>query len=311
MAGVSDAAAPPAGEPRQVGPWLAFAGAAGIWGSTFLAISVGNDALPPVWAGTLRLMLAAIGLGVWTLIARHPLPRGAMLRGALLYGVFSFGFNFPLLYWSEKTVPSGLTAVMFATTPLSSALLGRALGMERLTRAKMLGAAVALAGVATLFSGSFTGAISPSGLVAVFLAACCGATGATLLKRGGRQSAIAANAIACVTGLPIALAASFALHESHAVPLTLAAIGPLLYLTVAGSMGAFVLFSWLVQRWPVSRSAYVSVVIPMIALSLGSAVRHERLTTAMLGGSALVIVGLIIGMRGSPAAPQGPSGKPR
>ena len=290
---------PEAGGGPAYGPWLAFAGAAGIWGSTFLVISIGNDALAPVWAASLRLILAAIALWVWGLAARHPLPAGPARGAALLYGVIAFGFNFPLLYWSEQRVPSGLAAVMYATTPLSSALLARALGMERLTRAKLAGAIVALAGVATLFSGGLRGATSPAGLTAVFVAACCGAAGATLLKRGGRQSAIVANAIACSVGAPLALAASFLLHESHALPLTLAALGPLLYLTVAGSMGAFVLFSWLVQRWPVSRSAYVSVVIPMIALSLGTIIRHERLTLAMLAGSALVITGLIIGMQAS------------
>jgi drug/metabolite transporter (DMT)-like permease len=301
MAEVSERATDGASRSGTLGPWLAFAGAASIWGSTFLVISLGNNALPPVWAATVRLVLASIALSVWALIARHPFPRGPALRAALLYGLLAFGINFPLLYWGEKSVPSGLAAVMYATTPLSSALLARALGMERLTRAKLAGAVMALAGVATLFSGSFAGAVSPLGMVSVFVAACCGASGATLLKRGGRQSAIVANAIACALGAPIALAVSFALHESHAVPMTFAALGPLLYLTVAGSMGAFVMFSWLVQRWPVSRSAYVSVVIPLIALSLGSLLHHERLTLAMLAGSALVIAGLVVGMRRSPA----------
>jgi drug/metabolite transporter (DMT)-like permease len=293
---------PEAGGGSSPGPWLAFAGAAGIWGSTFLVISLGNDALPPVWAATLRLFLASIGLWIWGLAARHPLPGGAALRGAIQYGVLAFGINFPLLYWGETRVASGLAAVMYATTPLSSALLARALGMEKLTRAKLMGAVVALAGVVTLFSGSLRGATSPLGLISVFFAACCGASGATLLKRGGRQSAIVANAIASAIGAPIALVVSLLMRESHAVPLTLRVLGPLLYLTVAGSMGAFVLFSWLVQRWPVSRSAYVSVVIPIIAMSLGALVRHERLTLAMLGGSALVITGLLIGMRSTAAA---------
>lgn len=285
-----------------LGPWLAFGGASAIWGSTFLAISVGNDALAPVWAGTVRLFLATLLLGLWALIARLPWPRAGALRGAVFYGVFSFGFNFPLLYWGEKTVPSGLAAVMYATTPLTSAVLGRMLGMEQLTRAKVLGAIVALAGVALLFSGSFSGAVSPIGLLAVLGAAVCGPTGATLFKRGGRQSPIVANSIACAVGAPIALSISFLLRESHALPFTFAALGPLIYLTIAGSMGAFVLFSWLVQHWPVSRSSYVSVVIPMIALALGSAVHHERLTLTMLAGSAVVIAGLIVGMSGSAAA---------
>ena len=288
----------------SLGPWLAFAGSSGIWGSTFLVISLGNDALAPVWASALRLTAAAALLGAWCVLARIPWPRGAALRSALQYGVISFGINMPLLYWGEKTVPSGLTAVMYATSPITAALLARALGMEHLTRAKVTGAVVALAGVGVLFSGSFGGARSIAGMVAVLFAALSGAAGATLLKRGGRQSPIAANAIAAAIGAPIAYAISFALRESHAVPLTYGALLPLAYLTVAGSMGAFVLFSWLVQHWPVSRSAYVGVVVPMLALALGTAVHHEPLTLAMLAGSALVITGVVIGMRGTPAAAQ-------
>jgi drug/metabolite transporter (DMT)-like permease len=227
------------------------------------------------------------------------MPQGAALRAAVQYGVISFGLNFPLLYWGEKSVPSGLTAVMYATSPITAALVARALGMERLTRGKLAGALVALLGVGILFSGSLGGARSIAGMVAVLFAAISGATGATLLKRGGRQNPMAANAVACAIGAPFAFVISFALREAHVLPSTFAAVVPLLYLTVAGSMGAFVMFSWLVQRWPASRSAYVGVIVPMIALALGTVIHHEALTPVMLGGSALVIVGVVIGMRGS------------
>ncbi len=301
-AGATPAAGPAAGPRSDLRPWLAFAGASAIWGTTFLAISLGNNSLAPVWASALRLALAAVLLTAWCRLARISMPRGAALRASLQYGVISFGLNMPLLYWGEKSVPSGLTAVMYATSPLTAALLARALGMERLTRAKIVGAAVALGGVAVLFSGSLNGQISPAGLIAVFLAAISGATGATLLKRGGRQSPIGANAVACAVGAPIAFALSFMLRETHALPMTFAALFPLLYLTVAGSMGAFVIFSWLVQHWPVSRSAYVGVIVPMLALALGSLVHHERLTAANLAGSALIIVGVVFGMRGAAKA---------
>src|SRR3954453_23250676 len=133
-------------------PWVAFAACGAIWGSTFLVISIGNDALAPVGAATLRLVLATVLLGAWSLARGEALPTGAALRAALAYGVLQFGVNFPLLYWGEKTVPSGLAAVMYATVPMTSAIFTRALGMERLTVPKLAGAITAFAGVVVLFS---------------------------------------------------------------------------------------------------------------------------------------------------------------
>jgi len=89
-------AAAPAGEGAA---WAAFATCSAIWGSTFLVISLGNDRLAPVWAATLRVALASVLLGAWTLVRGQALPRGPALRAALGYGVAQFGVNLPLLYW--------------------------------------------------------------------------------------------------------------------------------------------------------------------------------------------------------------------
>src|SRR6185295_10867966 len=113
---------PAPGAPTSaVRPWLAFAACGAIWGSTFLVISIGNDALAPVWAATLRLAAASVLLAAWTILRGQRLPRGPALRAALGYGVAQFGVNLPLLYWGERVVPSGLAAVVYATLPLSSA----------------------------------------------------------------------------------------------------------------------------------------------------------------------------------------------
>lgn len=278
-------------------PWVAFFACGAIWGSTFLAISIGNDTLAPVWAATLRLVLATVLLTTWTRLRGQRLPRGPALRAALAYGICQFGINFPLLYWGEKLVPSGLSAVFFSTIPLSSAFLTRLLGMERLTTAKVAGGGLAFAGVAVLFSGSFHGQIAPLGLGAIFVAATTAGLGSVLLKRGPRQDPIAANAAACAIGAVMSGAISLALREPHALPTTLAAALPLAYLTVAGSLGAFVVMSWLLHHWAVTRTAYVTVIVPVIALVLGNLVRHEPLTPANLAGAALVLVGLLVGMR--------------
>jgi drug/metabolite transporter (DMT)-like permease len=292
----------PAAEAKSdLRPWLAFAACSAIWGSTFLVISLGNEALAPVWAATLRLVLATVLLGAWSLARGEALPTGAALRAALVYGVFQFGLNFPLLYWGEKTVPSGLSAVMYATLPMTSAILTRALGMERLTVPKLAGAITAFAGVVVLFSPSFSGQISAAGLLAIFTAATMSVVGNVALKRGPRQNPIGANAVGCAIGAVISAGASFAMREPHPLPTSVATLGPLLYLTIAGSMGAFVAMSWLVNHWTLTRVSYISVLVPVIAMALGSLLHHEPITLTNLAGTALVLAGVLIGMRRPPA----------
>jgi drug/metabolite transporter (DMT)-like permease len=281
----------------EAGPWVAFAACSAIWGSTFLVISIGNDALAPVWAATLRLALAALLLGGVTVARRQALPRGAALRAALGYGVAQFGVNLPLLYWGEKVVPSGLSAVVYATIPLSSALITRAFRMERLTTAKVAGAVVALGGVAMLFSSTLHARVAPMGLAAILVGATAASFGTVLLKRGPRQDPFGANAAGCAIGAVIAAAISLALGEPHALPATARAAWPVIYLAVAGSLGAYVIMSWLIHRWTVTRTAYVTVIVPIVALALGALVRHERLTASSFAGAALVLGGLVLGMR--------------
>jgi drug/metabolite transporter (DMT)-like permease len=287
----------PAASSSDARAWLAFAACGVIWGSTFLVISIGNDALAPVWASTLRLALAAPLLVAFVVARGRSLPRGPALRAALGYGVAQFGINFPLLYWGEKHVPSGVSAVVYATIPLTSALLARAFGLERLTARKLLGAILAFAGVAVLFSGGLAGQSSPLGLLAIFVGATSAGLGTILLKRGPAQDPFAANAVGCAIGAVITGALSAVLSEPWAWPSSLAAAWPLLYLTVAGSLGAYVIMSWLVGRWPVTRIGYVTVIVPVIALILGAVVRGERITPVSALGIAVILGGVLIGVR--------------
>jgi len=280
--------------PSALASWAAFAGCTLIWGSTFLVIRIGNDALPPVWAASLRLALAALVLVALTRITGQSLPRGAARGAATWYGLLQFGVNFPLLYWGEKAVPSGLTAAMFATVPLSAPLFAHALGVERIVPAKLAAAAVGIAGAAVVFSGSLGGAMPALPLLCVLAAATCASLGTVLLKRGPRQSPIATNAWGALVGLPACLAISFALREPHPLPTTAAALLPLLYLTLAGSVGAFVLMAWLVHRWPITRISFIPILVPTFAVILGGIVKGERLSRESLAGSAIVVAGVAL-----------------
>lgn len=273
---------------------LAFATCTLIWGSTFLFISIGNDTVPPVWAATLRLALAAAVMLALARVARRPLPRGAARRAAVWYGLFQFGLNLPLLYWGELTVPSGLAAVVYATIPITSAVIARAFGIERLDPLKMAGAVVALGGVAALFTEQLGTRATTLPILAIYVATVFAALGSTMLKRGPRQDPLAANAIAAAVGAPVCLLASALLGEARPIPMRWVEIYPILYLALAGSVGAFVVFAWLVNHWNVSTLAFIGVVVPVIAVALGALVRHEEIRHQHVLGSLLVLAGVAL-----------------
>ena len=259
-------------------------------------IAIGNDQVPPVWAAALRLVLASVILFVVMALTRVPLPRGPALRSAVLYGFFQFGVNFPLIYLGEKDVSSGMTAVIFATLPLSQSLLTRWTGLERLTVSKIVGALVALVGVALIFSSRATANTRPLGMLWVLLATWTGCIATVSLKLGPRQSAIGSNAVGAAVGLPVCVAWSFAIREAHPLHLSPAAFFPILYLAVAGSVVAFVVMAWLLNRWDVTQVSYIAVVVPVVALVLGTLVRHESVSRRSLIGAAVVLAGVVVGL---------------
>ena len=276
---------------------ITFIACALIWGSTFLAIRLGNEAVPPLWAATIRLAIASVLLFGIVRVLGTPLPRGRSLRGAALWGLFSLGVNLSLLYVGEQTVPSGISAVLFATVPLSTALLAAAFGVERLMSRKLFAAALAIGGVVVIFAGELGVAVPFIGLLTIFGAATAAALGNVLLKREPSPPVFALNAIGTAVAAAVCLVASFLAGESHAIPTTAAAWIPLLYLILAGSLGAFVLFSWLVTHWSVSNASLVGVTVPIIALILGGVVKGEQPAPLTYLGGAIVIIAILIAVR--------------
>jgi len=276
---------------------VTFIACSAIWGSTFLAIRLGNEATPPVWAATIRLTLASVLLFGIAAAFRIPLPRGKALRGAALWGFFNLGVNLTLLYVGEQTVPSGISAVLFATVPLSTALLAALFGVERLVTRKLIAAVVAIAGVAVIFAGELGVAVPFAGLFTIFGAASASALAAVLLKRAPKQQVIPLNAIGTAVGAVVCLVTSIVLGESHALPGTVAAWLPIIYLTFAGSLGAFVLFTWLVTHWSVSNASLVGVTVPIIAVILGGLIKGEQPAPLTYVGAVIVISAVLIALR--------------
>jgi len=284
-------------------PYLGFLACAAIWGSTFLVIRLGNETLDPLWAATLRLAFASAALFAITFALGRSLPTGKGLEAAVLYGLGEFALGFSLLYWGETIVPSGIAAVLFATIPLWTTGMAAGLGVERFDWRRALGAFVAVLGVATVFAGELDRAVPLVGLLAVLGAAASASLGSVLLKRGPDIDVVPVNAIATGVGALGTLAASMLAGEAQALPRTFAAWGPVLYLTVAGSLVAFLVYAWLIDVWPVSDANMVSVTVPVTGLVLGWLFAGEEPSLLAIAGAGLVIVGLVVVLRADePAA---------
>jgi len=282
-------------------PGAAFVTCGAVWGTTFLAIRVGNESVPALWACTLRLILAAVILSVFVVTSRQNWPKGEALTAACWYGFLEFGVGLPLLYWGERVVPSGLAAVLYAVCPITAMIGAKALGMEHWNARKLGAAFFAFAGVVIIFWREVLAGASPAGYASILLAACVAPMAPLMLQRGPQQSAIGSNAVGALVGIPTCLIASFALGESHGLPTTPNQAGPILYLAIMSSVVAFGLFAWLVNHWKATSIAFLGVIVPVIAVVAGTVFRGEKFAPGAPIGAAVVIAGVIAALRSDAA----------
>ena len=282
----------PAGPGFELAPLLGFLAMVGIWGSTFLVIRIGDESLPPGWGATLRLTLAAILNWAVVLVTRPGPPDRRALPGILLFGALNLGLSMILLYYGERTLPSGIAAVFYGTIPITTGVVAWLLRVQSIAAGQILGSIIGLLGVALIFSGELHRGAPFHALAGVFVGAIAAATAGVFLKRGPAQSPFLVNAIGCTLAALLAATVSAVMGESHALPRSAAAWWPIVYLALLGNLGAFVLYVWLVGRWKVTRVATSALLIPVAAVMLGAVARHEALAPTTYAGAVAVLGGV-------------------
>jgi drug/metabolite transporter (DMT)-like permease len=276
-----------------------------IWGTTWSVIRVGLRSIPPVTGVALRFALASALLFALALVLRVRLGQSRRERALwLANGLLTFLVPYGVLYWAEQWVPSGLSAVLFATYPLFVALFGFwLLPGERPTAIGLAGLAVGFLGVAVIFSDDlarFGGRQAVLAAAILLVAPLLAALGSVIVKRW----AVGIHPLS-LTAVPMALTAvtmgGLALFVDAGKPLRLEgpAVGGLLYLAVFGSAVPFVLFFWLLGRMPAGRVALLNYLIPIAAVVVGNIFLAEPVTARMIGGAALVLAGVTLAARKS------------
>lgn len=291
-----------ASHPRAWKVLLAFAIIYFVWGSTFLAIRVGVREVPPFLLAGIRFLIAGSVMYGWLRAKGTASPSVREWGSATLLAVLIFVFDYGLLFWAERRVPSGIAAVMMATIPVFMALSEILfLKTQRLTPRLAAALLVGIGGVLVLVSHSINFGDAPIdtlGAAALTFAAVSWSVGSALTRKLALPSskAMSSGAQMLVGGVLLTLTAvslgEFRGFRVQAV--SLKAWFALAYLIVAGSIIAFTAYVWLIHHESPTKVATYAYVNPVVAVLAGYCFGGEAVSLRTIIGTALVLASVVV-----------------
>ncbi|EDY18474.1 protein of unknown function DUF6 transmembrane [Chthoniobacter flavus Ellin428] len=285
----------------------AFAAVYLIWGSTYLGIRLAIETIPPFLMAGARFVVA--GSVLYTIMRRTGTPRpqaiqwrDAVILGALLLLVGNGGVS-----WAEKRVPTNITALTVAGTPLWMLLLDWLRpGGKRPHGLVFAGLGLGFVGVALIVSSRDAqghGIMDPAGAVMLISASICWAAG-SIFSRHAKQpsSALLAISMQMIAGGLLMLLAGCVLGEAqrfHWHDISRTSAEAFVYLTIFGSLVGFTCYVWLLRVSTPARVSTYAYVNPLIAVVMGRVVLGEPLPGgALLAGLFILAAVILITVKG-------------
>jgi drug/metabolite transporter (DMT)-like permease len=281
---------------------LAFAIIYFVWGSTFLAIRVGVREVPPLILAAMRFLVAGVVLYVWMIARGERSPSGRQWRSAALLGTVIFVFDYGLLFWAERRVPSGIAAVMLATIPVFMALSEIIiLRTQKLTVRLGLALLIGIGGVAVLMSRSLNLGGAPidlMGALALIVAAMSWSIASSLARKLPLPpSKVMSSGVQMLAGgvfLALAAAALGEFRDFHPWTVSRGAWFSLLYLIVAGSIIGFTAYVWLIHHESPTKVGTYAYVNPIVAVLVGYFLGGEALSMRTMLGTLFVLISVVV-----------------
>jgi drug/metabolite transporter (DMT)-like permease len=274
---------------------LAFAAVVLFGGGNAIAVKQNVMELAPFWSAGLRFVVAGLLVAAIAAVTRRPFPRGRSFSGALLYGGLALGASFGLVYPALRDVPAGTAMVLISMVPLFTFGLAILHRQERFHLQGLLGALVALLGVAVIVADQVSAAVPLLSLLAILAGAVFIAEGSVILKWVPRSDPFATNAVGMLAAGGILLAASVIAGEAWAIPTEPATWMALAYLVVFGSIVVFGLYLYALRRWTASAVSYVTLLMPLVTIPAAAALMSEQVSPSFLIGGAIALAGVFIG----------------
>jgi drug/metabolite transporter (DMT)-like permease len=288
--------------------WAALAIVYVVWGSTYLAIRVAIETLPPFLMAGVRFLVAGGVLYAWALlngdVARERPGRAAWRAAAIVGAGLFLGGNGGVV-WAETRIASGVAALLVCTLSLWMSLLAWLLYGERPPRVAAIGLPLGFAGTALL-----VGPVDASGIDPLGALVCVGASiswaAASLYSRHAPlpRSTLLATGMQMLAGGAWMLAAGL-VHGEVVRPsaFSAASVASLLYLIVLGSLVAFTAYAWLLRNAPIPIVATYGYVNPVVAVALGWLVLGEPVTPRMVVAGTVILAAVAMMTRGARAQP--------
>ena len=292
--------------------WLGLLTVYLLWGSTYLGIKYSIATIPPFLMGALRFLVA--GGVLYAIAVRRgdtvgDRPRAPQWRATLLMGAaLLVGGNGGVIL-AEQYIPTGVTALLVATSPLWMALLDRVIFGRRLPALVIVGLVIGFSGVAFLIGAPGPGRLKLVGALLAIAAPICWATGSVFTRhvRLPARPLVAASMEMLWAGVFFTIASILSgelgrLQLHHISTTSLVALA---YLITFGSLIGFSAYVWLLRAAPLSLVSTYAYVNPVVAVVLGAIFIGEALTlrTVIAGAIILSAVALIVVARNRASRP--------
>lgn len=286
---------------RAVLPWLALFVVWIVWGATYLAMSVVVREMPPLPAACTRFACAGTIMCVVAAVVdrRHPRPTLRQVLDYALIGVLLLSVGNTLVMWSERTVPSGIAALIVATVPVWLLLLdGLRPGGQPWTARVWLGTAIGFAGVALVANPhSGAGAAHWLAILALQSATLSWTVGSLYAQSVRHRLPLAtAAAVEMLAGAAVLFVVSWLVGAdwSRLAVASPRAWGGVAYLVVFGSLVGFTAFAFCLNELPATTVGTYAYVNPVVAVCLGWLILDESLTPRLVAGGALILSSVVL-----------------
>ncbi len=270
-----------------------------IWGTTWFFIKISLAGTPPFWGAGLRFFLA--GLILWGLVIwkkDYPVWNPTAIKVYLSFGIMNLAIGYALSYWATQYIYSNLSSIIWAGFPLIVTFLAHfSLPDERLNLRKLISIIAGMAGVVIILleGGNMGGKNVTAGILTISIAVIIAAWPNIYLKRHRDQvSTIPMNAVCQTLAGILLLILSAIVENERSMDWNFINVGSLLYLTIMGTVLAWLIYIWLFSHISLTKIAYIAFFPPLIATVISWSILGERLTPLMVLGAGLVLGGIVL-----------------
>jgi drug/metabolite transporter (DMT)-like permease len=263
------------------------------WTSGYIVGALATAHTPALTVSFWRLLVATPLMCLIALAAGAGWPRGRQLGWVVLTGLLLQAVQFSGVYTAlEVGVPAGLVALLAGTSPVLVAVGGSLFFDEQLTRRQWVGSAIGVLGVVFAVGDEMQGALTVGGLLLALLGV-AGLASGTLLQRFrvGSVDPRSANTIQLAASATF-MAVVAAIGPGFSVPITYAALAPIVWLTLGLSIAAIMLFFWLLRRQKGGEATSFLYVVPSLTAIASVPILGESLNPGVVIGLALSLVGV-------------------